>query len=111
MDIRPIIAVLLLGCATAASAEETVVKLSPEQREQALEAAAVNGGAEPPINGLPGVGGGRQIHGEVGMAIGTGGLRSVYGAIGAPIGDNASASFYYENSRYRGRYGRFAPYY
>lgn len=99
--IRPLIAtLLLLSVAPAAHAQESVIQLSPEQREKALNAAADKALGEPAINGLPG----RQIHGEVGMAIGTGGMRSVYGTVIAPLGDTGSASFSYENSRFNDRY-------
>ncbi len=105
MLFRSIAAILLISAAYAAKAE-TVVQLSPEQREQALEAAAARPVDDLPINGL---GSSRQIHGEVGFAVGTGGMRSVYGTVVAPIGDSGMASFSFEDGRYsdrRGRYGR-----
>jgi len=93
---------LLLSIGQMAHAQETVVQLTPEQREKALDAAAIGAVSEPAINGLPT---GRQIHGEVGVAIGTGGMRSVYGAMEAPIGADGSASFSFENTRFNGRSG------
>ncbi len=80
-------------------AQETVVSLSPEAKEQALEAAATrNAGkfSEPAVNGI----GKPQIHGEVGMMIGTGGARGVYGSAVAPVGETGFVALAFENTRF-----------
>jgi hypothetical protein len=48
------------------------VRLSPDQREAALEYGASRSSRELPINGLS-----RQIHGEVGMEIGSNGSHAI----------------------------------
>jgi hypothetical protein len=75
------------------------IRLSPEEREAAIEAGAARHERELPINGLqPGV------HGEVGMMIGTGGARGMYGSAAVPLGENGSAAFSFMTER--NRYGR-----
>jgi len=105
MLIRSLAIALSFATASAAQAQDTVVSLTAEQREHAIEAAAqVNHDGELPINGLSGSS--RQIHGEIGAMVGTGGARGVFGTVIAPVGDNAMVGFSYENTRYgRSRYG------
>lgn len=94
-------ALAALLIASAASAQETVVALSPEAKEKILNEAAAKPSHDiglPSINGLD-----RQIHGEVGMMIGTGGARGVFGSAVAPLGDSGSVAVAFENSRYGGR--------
>lgn len=89
--------------ATAADdAPGEVIRLTPEQKEEAL---ASGGAAGPPagLSGQRGTGAG-QIHGEIGAMIGTGGTRGVYGTAAVPLGENAGAILSFEKSRYgRGR--------
>ena len=89
----------LIVAGTAAQAEETVVALSPAQKEKILDAAASRPAplGQPPVNGL---GGANQIHGEVGMFVGTGGARGVFGSAVAPVGDNGQIAIAFENSRF-----------
>jgi hypothetical protein len=74
------------------------VRLSPDQREAALEYGASRSARELPINGLS-----RQIHGEVGMEIGSNGSHAIYGTTTVPLGDTGSASFSFLNAN-SGRY-------
>lgn len=74
---------------------QDVVRLSPADREAALEAAAANA----PINGAPGAGDGR-IHGEMGVAVGTGGMRSVYGNTVIPLGQTGTLGLAFENTQF-----------
>jgi hypothetical protein len=96
---------LLLALAAPPAGASEIIRLTPEQSDQAIEAgAARNAGrdAEPPE-----LRGGRpQIHGEVGMMVGSGGARGVYGTAGMPIGDDGFAAFSYENVRYGRRQWR-----
>jgi hypothetical protein len=71
------------------------VRLTPEQREDALEYGASH--PQGAIEGAPGSDG--RIHGEVGMAIGTGGYRSTYGTAVVPLGDTGAAAFSFETDR------------
>lgn len=53
----------------------------------------------------------RQIHGEVGVAIGTGGFRSIYGTSVVPLGEDGTAIISLEhtdwgNQNYRRRHRR-----
>jgi hypothetical protein len=77
------------------------VRLSPDQREAALEYGASRSSRELPINGL-----GRQIHGEVGMEIGSNGSHAIFGTATVPLGDSGSATISFLNAnggRYRYR--------
>ncbi len=71
------------------------VRLSPEQREAALEY-----GASRPARGIDGdAPSDGRIHGEMGVAIGTGGYRSTYGTAVVPLGDTGVAAFSFETDR------------
>jgi len=79
-----------------------VHRLSPEQREAAIEAGAarstlgIDGGNGPD----------RQIHGEMGVAIGTGGYRAAYGTAVVPLGDTGVAAVSVETDRSNYRWRR-----
>lgn len=91
-------AVLFAG--SVAHAEETVVALSPAEKEKVLNAAAARSRpmtGELPVNGLGGIG---PVHGEVGMFVGTGGSRGIYGRAVAPVGENGQVAIAFENSRF-----------
>lgn len=96
--------ILLLGAGLLMGAPafaEDVIRLSPLEREAALEAAAVRA----PINGAPGLGDGK-VHGEMGLTVGSNGLRALYGNAIVPLGDDAmlGLSFSQVNGgRWRGR--------
>jgi len=86
---------LIATPALAATNDDGVVRLSAQEREDAISAAAARRDAEElPINGLD-----RQIHGEVGMSIGTGGYRSMYGTAVVPLGDSGFLSMSYATGR------------
>ena len=71
------------------------VRLTPEQREAALEYGASH--PDRAIDGdAPSDG---KIHGEVGVAIGTGGYRSTYGSAVVPLGDTGAAAFSFQTDR------------
>lgn len=94
-------ALAMLFAAPAASAEETVVSLSPAAKEKTLDAAAARNAAaigEPAINGA-----GRRIQGQIGMMMGTNGARGVFGSAIAPVGETGSIAVAFENSRFGGR--------
>lgn len=96
-----LLAAALLAGTAAQAAEETVVALSPAEKAKLLDEVAARPARHDPgelaINGL---GGARQVHGEVGMFVGTGGARGVFGSAVAPIGDSGSIAIAFENSRY-----------
>ena len=79
----------------AASDEPGVVRLSPAERDTALD-SVMNRDSELPIFG----GADRQVHGEIGAMIGTGGARGIFGTAAVPLGDTGMAVFSFENSRY-----------
>jgi len=90
----------ILFAGSVAHAEETVVSLTPAEKEKVLNAAAERSrpfSGELPVNGLGGIG---PIHGEVGMFVGTGGSRGVYGRAVAPVGENGQVAIAFENSRF-----------
>ncbi|ATE63805.1 hypothetical protein [Rhizorhabdus dicambivorans] len=95
------LAVLLLAGTAARAAGEQVIALSPAEKAKLLDEVASRPArpdpGEPAINGL---GGSRQVHGEVGMFVGTGGARGMFGSAVAPIGDSGSIAIAFENSRY-----------
>ena len=70
-------------------------RLTPEQREAALEEGAtraerlIDGGASPD----------HRIHGEIGLEIGTGGSRAVFGSAVAPLGDSGAVAISVESER------------
>ena len=80
----------------------TARRLSPEQREAAIEAGAARSALG--IDG--GNGPDRQIHGEVGVAIGTGGYRAAYGTAVVPLGDTGVAAVSVETDRSNYRWRR-----
>jgi hypothetical protein len=94
-------ALLLIGA--AAQAEETVIALSPAEKEKLLDAAARKPRpiGELPVNGIAGNGIAGKVHGEVGMFVGTGGARGVFGTAVAPVGETGQIAVSFENSRFR----------
>lgn len=79
------------------------VRLTPEQREAALEYGATR--PTRPVDGdAPSDG---HIHGEMGVAIGTGGYRATYGTAVVPLGETGTAAFSFETDR--GRYRQRRP--
>lgn len=94
----------ILFAGSVAHAEETVVSLSPAEKEKMLNAAAARPRpmtGELPVNGLGGLGSGiGPVHGEVGMFVGTGGSRGIYGRAVAPVGENGQVAIAFENSRF-----------
>ena len=75
------------------------IRLTPEEREAALEAGASRPALSIDGDGPPD----GRIHGEVGVAIGTGGYRSTYGTAVVPLGDSGAAAFSFESDRTRYR--------
>ena len=70
-------------------------RLTPEQREAALEEGAAR--AEHLIDS--GVSPDHRIHGEIGVEIGTGGSRAVFGSAVAPLGDRGAVAVSVESER------------
>jgi hypothetical protein len=88
------------------AASSGTVALTPEQREAALETAAVHARDESLQNGATD----RRVHGEVGVEVGSRGERAAYGTLVAPIGQNGAAAISYgtgQGPRWHGRRGRF----
>jgi hypothetical protein len=79
----------------AVNDEPGVVRLSPAERDTALDSVMARD-SELPIFG----GGNRQVHGEIGAMIGTGGARGIFGTAAVPLGDTGMAVFSFENSHY-----------
>jgi len=75
------------------------IRLTPEQREAALEEGAARAAAGLEPGGAPD----RRIHGEVGLEVGTGGERAAYGMAVVPLGDNGAAAFAFETDRVKYR--------
>ena len=116
-----IVAVLLAGPVLAAEPE--VYRLTPEQKEAAINSASRQPERAAPLlmpNPEPGSAGllpsaerdailgnslygerrtDKKVHGEVGMFIGSGGARGIYGTTAMPLGENGVASFSFEHSR------------
>ncbi len=78
------------------------IRLSPEQREAALEA-----GATRTARGLDGGAPDHGIHGEMGVEVGTGGERAVYGTAVVPLGQTGTAAFSFEDGRSSNRWRRW----
>jgi hypothetical protein len=76
-----------------------VYSLTPEEKAKVLE-AGTEASAEMARAGLPGGSPDRQVHGEIGAAIGTGGARAAYGVAAMPLGDRAGAVVSFESSRF-----------
>ena len=96
---------LLLAVATPAVAQtppapDPIIRLTPEQREAALESAATAAEIDP-INGLD-----RRVHGEMGITIGTNGTRALYGTAIVPLGETGTAALSVLDAR-TGRAGRW----
>jgi hypothetical protein len=81
------------------------VRLSPEEREAALE----YGAAHPDRAIDDGVAPDGRIHGEVGVAVGTGGYRSTYGSAVVPLGETGTAAFSFQTDRSKFRRRDFRP--
>lgn len=90
------IAALTLLTASAASAQE-VVRLSPHERERAIESRE-NAQIDPVEAQM--FENDRRIHGEVGVMVGTGGARGAYGVAAIPLGENSGAVVAFETQRY-----------
>ena len=99
MTAHPLLAALLVAifAAPAAHAQETVVALSPADKDKLLNAAAARAQAPP---NEPAIYWGRRVHGEVGMFVGTGGARGVFGSAIMPVGDDGSVALAIETSRF-----------
>jgi hypothetical protein len=96
-------AVLAVGPALAQAAlppATETLRLSPEEKAE-IAAHQTETSVDAARAGLAG-GGSRQIHGEIGAAIGTRGLRDIYGTAAIPLGDHAGATVSFEDSRDRG---------
>ncbi len=83
---------------TAASPPPQTLSLTPEEKADIL-AHQTEESVDAARAGLPGGGGARQIHGEIGAAIGTHGARDAYGVAAIPLGDHAGATVSFEDSR------------
>lgn len=80
---------LMAGAPTLAQAlNDQVVRLSPADREAAIEAGAQRAERELPINGLS-----RGVHGEMGVEVSSNGGRALYGTAVVPLGETGSAAF------------------
>lgn len=86
----------------AAPAEQASAhRLSEAEKERLLDEAVERRElleeALPPLK--------RQVHGEVGLAVGTGGFRSIYAVSEVPIGETGTAIISFENTDWgeRGR--------
>jgi len=100
MTAHPLLAALLVAvfAAPAAHAQETVVALSPAEKDKLLNAAAARAQAAPNEPAI--YGDRRRVHGEVGMFVGTGGARGVFGSAIVPVGDDGSVALAIETSRF-----------
>ena len=108
----PILLSLLAGPALAQTQAETmpapdaaqadVVRLSPQEREAAIEQGAARAARDAELAGVPD----RKIHGEVGVEIGTGGARAAYGSAVVPLGDAGMAAVAFETDRSNYRFRR-----
>jgi hypothetical protein len=78
------------------------IRLTPEEREAALEEGATRGPLSADGDGPSG----GRIHGEVGVEIGTGGYRSTYGTAVVPLGATGAAAFSFQTDRSRYRVRR-----
>ena len=97
--IRLALAALLL----AAPAGAQVYGLTPAEKTQVLDAAALRPDTDT-LSLLPPPTLDRRPHGEVSMMIGSGGARGLAGTIGLPIGDNGSAALSFSTARLPGFY-------
>jgi hypothetical protein len=103
MRVVGIAGVVLLGAVpsvaqTSASPPTQTLSLTPEEKADIL-AHQTEESVDAARAGLPGGGGARQIHGEIGAAIGTHGARDAYGVAAIPLGDHAGATVSFEDSR------------
>ena len=79
-----------------------VVRLSPQEREAAIEQGAARAARDAELAGAPD----RKIHGEMGVEIGTGSTRAAYGSAIVPLGDTGMAAFAFETDRSNYRFRR-----
>lgn len=84
------------------AAQADVVRLSPQEREAAIEQGAARAAREAELAGPSD----RKIHGEIGVEIGTGGTRAAYGSAVVPLGDTGVAAFAFETDRSNYRFRR-----
>jgi len=84
------------------------IRLSDEEKEKVLEAAAARKRAHPAPIAEEAAPQPPQVHGEVGFTIGTGGYRSAYGTALVPLGDDGFAAIAAETTDF-GKRDRFAP--
>lgn len=126
MGMRAVLPLLLL--ATPVLAEPQVYRLTPAQREAAIEAGAERPESaallpeprllvEPDSHLPPGslyadgkTARDRGPHGEVGMVAGTGGTIGAFGTTAVPLGENGMASFAFNIGQGRGLYGPYGGY-
>jgi hypothetical protein len=98
-----ILSLLLAPASALAAPVQTPVKrLSDEQVEQVLAAAAAKREAAEAAAPDPAL----AIHGEVGVEVGTGGHRAAFGTAFVPLGDNASAIVSFVTATGPNYYGR-----
>jgi hypothetical protein len=115
MTLRPFLPILLCLLAEPAlaqtpaqavptpdTAQSDIVRLTPQEREAAIEQGAARAALDAELAGTPD----RKIHGEVGVEIGTGGTRAAYGSAVVPLGDTGMAAFAFETDRSRYRFRR-----
>lgn len=126
MGMRAVLPLLLL--ATPALAEPQVYRLTPAQREAAIEQGAERPesvallpyplrvpepGSHLPAGSLYAddeTASDRRPHGEVGMVAGTGGTIGVFGTTTVPLGGDSFASFSFDIGQGRGFYGPYGGY-
>lgn len=88
-----------LAAQPAPAGDSSTLSLSDAQKQELLARnteASVDAARAGLGNGAPD----RQIHGEIGAAIGTHGMLSMYGTAAIPLGDNAGAVVSFEKSHY-----------
>jgi hypothetical protein len=83
----------------AAPANSDSIRLTPEQREAALEEGAARAAAGLQPDGAAD----RRIHGEMGIEVGTSGERAAYGMAVVPLGENGAAAVAFETDRVKYR--------
>lgn len=93
----PIAFIALTLFAGSTAFAQDVVRLSPDEREQAIESRH-NAQIDPVEAQYLQPDG--KIHGEVGVMIGTGGARGAYGVAAIPLGENAGAVVAFESQRF-----------
>lgn len=98
----PALAQMQTAPAPGAATQADVVRLSPQEREAAIEQGAARAARDAELAGAPD----RKIHGELGVEIGTGGTRAAYGSAIVPLGDTGMAAVAFETDRSNYRFRR-----